>query len=75
MVLLRDDLRYIESVARNELGMLKRGDLIYRLMDSAGKKDEAATPPPSNGGGQPSRNPRGQAPEGRRPNPAKRNPA
>ena len=57
VVLLRDDLRYIEAVARNELGMLKRGDLIYRFMDSAGKKDEAATPPPSNGGGQPSLEP------------------
>jgi len=57
VVLLRDDLRYIEAVARNELGMLKRGDLIYRFMDSAGKKDEAATPPPSNGGGKPSLEP------------------
>jgi cell division protein FtsB len=57
VVLLRDDLRYIESVARNELGMLKRGDLIYRFMDSAGKKDEAATPTPSNSGGQPSLEP------------------
>jgi hypothetical protein len=37
--------------------MLKRGDLIYRFMDSAGKKDEAATPPSSNGGGQPSLEP------------------
>jgi cell division protein FtsB len=76
VVLLRDDLRYIEAVARNELGMLKRGDLIYRFMDSAGKKDEAATPPPSNGGGQPSLEldedkPRKDA----APYPAKRNPA
>jgi cell division protein FtsB len=56
VVLLRDDLRYIESVARNELGMLKRGDLIYRFMDSAGKKDEAAAPPASNEGAQPPKN-------------------
>ena len=68
MVLLRDDLRYIESVARNELGMVKRGDLIYRFMDSAGKKDEPAAPPASDGSGQPSQEPR----EDTAPNPAAR---
>ena len=29
--LLRDDMPYIEAVARNELGMVKKGDLIYRI--------------------------------------------
>jgi len=53
VVLMREDLRYIESVARNELGMVKRGDSIYRFMDSAGKKDEPAAPPASNEGAQP----------------------
>ena len=58
VVLMREDLRYIESVARNELGMVKRGDSIYRFMDSAGKKDEPAAPPASDGSGQPSQEPR-----------------
>lgn len=53
VVLMRDDFRYIESVARNELGMVKRGDSIYRFMDSVGKKDEPAAPPASNEGAQP----------------------
>jgi cell division protein FtsB len=46
VVLLREDLRYIEVVARNELGMVKKGDLLYRHMES--KKEEA--PPPSASG-------------------------
>ena len=29
--LLRGDLAYIESLARNELGMVKKGDIVYRL--------------------------------------------
>ena len=58
VVLMREDLRYIESVARNELGMVKRGDSIYRFMDSAGKKDEPAAPPASDGSRQPSQEPR-----------------
>ena len=29
--LLTDDLGYIERVARNELGMVKKGDIVYRL--------------------------------------------
>ena len=53
VVLMREDLRYIESVARNELGMVKRGNFIYRFMDSTGKKDEPAAPPSSNDGVQP----------------------
>ncbi len=44
VVLLREDLRYIEAVARNELGMVKKGDLLYRFMDPDGKKEEAAPP-------------------------------
>jgi cell division protein FtsB len=31
ILLLRSDLTYIESIARNELGMVKKGDVIYRL--------------------------------------------
>ena len=31
IVLLRSDLAYIESLARNELGMVKKGDIVYRL--------------------------------------------
>ena len=31
IVLLRNDLVYIESLARNELGMVKKGDIVYRL--------------------------------------------
>lgn len=31
IVLLRSDLIYIESLARNELGMVKKGDIVYRL--------------------------------------------
>ncbi len=30
ITLLRDNLPYIEMVARNELGMVKKGDLVYR---------------------------------------------
>jgi cell division protein FtsB len=45
VVLLREDLRYIEAVARNELGMVKKGDLLYRMMESPAKKEEASPPP------------------------------
>lgn len=31
IVLLRSDLGYIESLARSELGMVKKGDIVYRL--------------------------------------------
>lgn len=31
IVLLRSDLGYIEALARNELGMVKKGDIVYRL--------------------------------------------
>jgi len=31
ILLLRSDPAYIESVARNELGMVKKGDVVYRL--------------------------------------------
>ncbi|PKN18349.1 MAG: cell division protein FtsB [Deltaproteobacteria bacterium HGW-Deltaproteobacteria-6] len=31
IILLRSDLAYIESIARNELGMVKSGDVVYRL--------------------------------------------
>ena len=30
IALLRSDLTYIEIVARNELGMVRKGDLVYR---------------------------------------------
>jgi cell division protein FtsB len=31
IVLLRSDLVYVESLARNELGMVKKGDIVYRF--------------------------------------------
>ncbi len=31
ILLLRSDLAYVESIARNELGMVKKGDVVYRL--------------------------------------------
>ncbi len=31
IVLLKEDLPYIETVARNELGMVKKGDVVYRF--------------------------------------------
>lgn len=31
IVLLRSDLPYIEMVARNELGMVKKEDMVYRF--------------------------------------------
>jgi len=58
VVLMREDLRYIESVARNELGMVKRGDSIYRFVDPSGKKDEPVRPPPADDSGQSSQQPR-----------------
>jgi cell division protein FtsB len=30
VILLRGDLQYLEMLARNELGMVRKGDLIYR---------------------------------------------
>jgi cell division protein FtsB len=53
VVLMREDLRYIESVARNELGMVKRGDFIYRFVDQSEKTEEPATPPSANDDAQP----------------------
>ena len=32
ILLLRSDLTFIESIARNELGMVKKGDVVYRLV-------------------------------------------
>jgi len=31
VALLRDDLSYIETVARNDLGMVKEGDRVYQF--------------------------------------------
>ena len=50
---VREETRYIESVARQELGMVKRGDLICRFMDPAGKKEDPTASPPSSGEGTP----------------------
>ncbi|MCD6152779.1 MAG: septum formation initiator family protein [Syntrophobacterales bacterium] len=33
ITLLRHDLRYIENIARNELGMVKKGDIIYKFVE------------------------------------------
>jgi cell division protein FtsB len=30
ILLLRNDVNYIEAIARNELGMVKKGDIVYR---------------------------------------------
>lgn len=30
ILLLRNDYNYIEAIARNELGMVKKGDIVYR---------------------------------------------
>jgi cell division protein FtsB len=30
ITLLRNDIHYIEMIARNELGMVKKGDIVYR---------------------------------------------
>jgi cell division protein FtsB len=32
ILLLRNDINYIEMIARNELGMVKKGDVVYRLV-------------------------------------------
>jgi cell division protein FtsB len=29
ILLLRNDVNYIEAIARNELGMVKKGDIVY----------------------------------------------
>jgi len=31
VALLKTDLTYIERVARNELGMVRKGDIVYRV--------------------------------------------
>ena len=33
ITLLRTDLRYVEMVARNELGMVKKNDIVYRVIE------------------------------------------
>jgi len=33
IVLLRNNLQYIEMVARSEIGMVKKGNIIYRFND------------------------------------------
>lgn len=33
IILLRSDPAYIESIARNELGMVRKGDVVYRLSE------------------------------------------
>ncbi|NQU04120.1 MAG: septum formation initiator family protein [Syntrophaceae bacterium] len=33
ILLLREDLQYIEMMARKELGMVKKGDIVYRFTD------------------------------------------
>ena len=30
IILLRNDVNYIEMIARNELGMVRKGDIVYR---------------------------------------------
>ncbi|HOD36962.1 MAG TPA: septum formation initiator family protein [Syntrophales bacterium] len=33
ILLLRKDTKYIERLARDELGMVKKGDIVYRMSD------------------------------------------
>lgn len=33
IILLRHDSRYIETVARHDLGMVRKGDIIYRFVE------------------------------------------
>jgi cell division protein FtsB len=33
IVLLRNNLQYVEMVARSELGMVKKGDIVYQFSD------------------------------------------
>jgi cell division protein FtsB len=33
IILLRSDLRYIENVARKELGMVKKKDIVYQFVE------------------------------------------
>ena len=33
IVLLKTDLRHVETVARRELGMVKQGDIVYQFID------------------------------------------
>lgn len=35
ILLLRGDLQYIEKIARDELGMVRKGDIVYRFGDTA----------------------------------------
>ena len=37
---LENDLEYVEKVAREEYGMIKKGEILYRLRDSASEKEE-----------------------------------
>ena len=32
ILLLRNDINYIEMIARNELGMVRKGDVVYRFV-------------------------------------------
>jgi len=33
IVQLQNDPRYIEGIARNDLGMVKKGDIVYRFIE------------------------------------------
>lgn len=35
VLLLRGDPRYVEKIARDELGMVRKGDIVYRFGDPA----------------------------------------
>jgi len=44
--LLKNDLNYLEKVIREELGLVKPGEIIYKMIPEAAKKPgEEATPP------------------------------
>ena len=37
---LKNDLKYIESVARRELGMIRKDEVIFKLKNSRGKNND-----------------------------------
>lgn len=49
VVRLKDDLAFIESVARKDLGLIKESEVIVKLEDHPGAESEA-TPEPADGG-------------------------
>ncbi|MBP9865530.1 MAG: septum formation initiator family protein [Candidatus Omnitrophica bacterium] len=45
--LLKNDLNYLEKVIREELGLVKPGEIIYKMIPEAAKKTGEETAPPA----------------------------